>query len=180
MAFEAARSLCHVVAGGRVGGCHVTCHLRVIFLGSVFGCLWICDEVPDRGVLRQEMAAQVVGGSISDVIIRSTVDTHSCSISIMSRSQRMRYCTLKRDETVCTLFRRLRQNRPWKHQFLVFMDRSCNGDARMPSEHDNKLSCLIAVARSRFGAMALEVVVAHFTMQGVSPHRDVDYMPWPK
>lgn len=46
------------------GGCHVTCHLHVIFLGSVFGCLWICDEVPDRGVLRQEMAAQVVGGSI--------------------------------------------------------------------------------------------------------------------
>jgi hypothetical protein len=55
------------------------------------------------------------------------------------------------------------------------MDSSCDGDARMPSEHDNKLSCLIGVARGGFGAMALEVAVAHFTTQGVSPRQDVDY-----
>ena len=57
---EAARPLSHVVvAGDRVGGCHITSPLRAIILGPVLGCLWICEEVPNRGVMQHKMAAQI-------------------------------------------------------------------------------------------------------------------------
>jgi hypothetical protein len=44
----------------------------------------------------------------------------------------------------------------------------------MVSGRENSLSWLIDVSGGEYGAMALEVPVAHFITQGVSPRRDVD------
>jgi hypothetical protein len=56
------------------------------------------------------------------------------------------------------------------------MSKSYNRNRRVASERENKHSWLIHTLGGEYEAMVLEVPVARFTTQGVSPRRDVDYI----
>jgi hypothetical protein len=55
------------------------------------------------------------------------------------------------------------------------MNESCNLFGEMALEHRSMFRQSIGILRSEYIQIVVEVPVAHFTIQGVSPRRDIDY-----